>query len=875
MDRAISIATLTVLALALLVPACHRSGGGESFDVEGVAGVVDPGEPFLAAADGHVGSRTCGACHEEVFADWLTTFHNVSIRETDRPGATGDAVVGDADDNGVDDFRDGLDLAGDPDFAAFGANAPKLLYVANDPLPRKVRIGAVSYDVWRTIGGNGFWRQRYLTRVGASVFTLPVEYQEATDDWVPYEPEDWYDGGGNPRFATAAAAEQQIEASVAFDLGCAGCHSTGFDVEFDVAQGKYVSGYQELTVGCEACHGPGKAHADSGGDPRLIENPAYYRDGTEEGAERAALVCGRCHNRGRGGKPANGAHPTGYPWREGSSTFPVGAANFEDYFTTTSDPADYWRYKDNPLGFSPTPSNTADDTNIAGRAAELQYPDYQNGVHATSRQPYVVCFSCHDPHKRTRRHQIREELSLFGTDYESVSTDNNKLCLVCHHGFADFAGITDTDVQDITDASAPSSVVNAVVDHMRDKAAMPVGTADYDPTGTEVGRCLTCHMLFTSLSGAPGADAAGNLVGDIHNHTFQTIWPNVSELTEAETGGAGVTNSCSTCHPLHANDEVATIIEEWVSNPDGDSAFHPDTPRSFQNGVANPTRLGGVACVACHTTQGFLDIQVNGSSLHDKTSAADAEYRSEVIAEAIKRDHGITCNACHGKRPDGTFAGGGNPLRFSQPSLCGRCHNNQTVLFEDYVAEGEIVRHPQREMYAGLDGAEVPGKSYDNSAHTLLFFEDCTACHFRTGANRKHDFEPTIESCQTAGCHETLTTFNRTAGDNYDGDLTVEGIQDEIDGCVAILETAILGAPTSTGAVITFDGTYWLIDGAEGNTAALDATADAALLRAMFNHYWVRFDGSRGLHNPRYALQLIQNSYEELTQQSWPGVKRN
>ena len=49
---------------------------------------------------------------------------------------------------------------------------------------------------------------------------------------------------------------------------------------------------------------------------------------------------------------------------------------------------------------------------------------------------------------------------------------------------------------------------------------------------------------------------------------------------------------------------------------------------------------------------------------------------------------------------------------------------------------------------------------------------------------------------------------------------------------------------------------------------------DAALMRAMFNHYWVRFDASLGIHNTRYALNLLQNSYEELTGQIWPGAKR-
>ena len=82
------------------------------------------------------------------------------------------------------------------------------------------------------------------------------------------------------------------------------------------------------------------------------------------------------------------------------------------------------------------------------------------------------------------------------------------------------------------------------------------------------------------------------------------------------------------------------------------------------------------------------------------------------------------------------------------------------MLFEDYAEEGEIVRHPQREMLAGDAGGEVPGQSYANSTHTGFPGPDCTGCHY-TGTEKSHDFMPTIESCQA--CHGGLDTFDRTA----------------------------------------------------------------------------------------------------------------
>ncbi len=32
----------------------------------------------------------------------------------------------------------------------------------------------------------------------------------------------------------------------------------------------------------------------------------------------------------------------------------------------------------------------------------------------------------------------------------------------------------------------------------------------------------------------------------------------------------------------------------------------------------------------------------------------------------------------------------------------------------------------------------------------------------------------------------------------------------------------------------------------------------------MFNHYYVEFDASGGIHNTTYAVQLIHRSYEEI-----------
>jgi len=40
------------------------------------------------------------------------------------------------------------------------------------------------------------------------------------------------------------------------------------------------------------------------------------------------------------------------------------------------------------------------------------------------------------------------------------------------------------------------------------------------------------------------------------------------------------------------------------------------------------------------------------------------------------------------------------------------------------------------------------------------------------------------------------------------------------------------------------------------------------------DHNYVNFDASLGIHNTRYALQLIQKAYVALTGEAWPGAVR-
>jgi len=64
--------------------------------------------------------------------------------------------------------------------------------------------------------------------------------------------------------------------------GCFACHTTGYGQPGGFES--FEKTPELANAGCEVCHGPGRAHVDSGGDPGQIK------------ATLAMAECERCHN---------------------------------------------------------------------------------------------------------------------------------------------------------------------------------------------------------------------------------------------------------------------------------------------------------------------------------------------------------------------------------------------------------------------------------------------------------------------------------------------------------------------------------------------------------------------------------------------------
>ena len=887
------IARIGVLVLAgALLAGCGASGSREGQgNLPPV--LVQKGDPVLPAASGYIGSGTCGSCHPGIYAEWGNTLHNKPLKTVAEVGDV--AFVNDADANGVNDFKDGLDLAGNVNFSAYGANAPKLSFSGGTYF---ITIGAVRYEVQRVQGGNGYWKQRYQTRVGRSYYILPVQFNEVEKTYTVYNGANWYDGSNAPRFTAAygsGALVVQMDGlnngtdkkgtAVSWENRCAGCHQTGLAVQVDTASyggtpvKEVVSGYVELNIGCEACHGPGAEHAASH-DPADIFNPADLLAGGVDGVKRANEVCGSCHSRGTSvtlpgmslgmEAPAFLSGSTAIPFLPGNNLLndllSTGA-----YVTLTTTASNFW----GSVNFASADVNSKFPLYTASKSHHQQYMDIGQGPHAADKPSDVPCFGCHSPHSAANRHMIATTIKEGGvTKVTGTKEENDTLCLACHATLGDFSGITTADVQAVADGGSSSAVNTGILAHMVRRANMDV-PIDL-PNG--VGRCTACHMPETARSAAYTSsflDADGKQKGDIRSHTMKVVMPNTSvrDVTNTFFNTSATDNSvstsmpgaCSACHRTStAGSTVAGDYELYGWARSGHADYldagiggYGDRRNRNDNTVEQYNSTSNNACVPCHTGEGYVAALAGEAPTAHFIPPTEKNFLNcatchDSAAPAAKR---------HVRQIDNVvFPSGLSVTTGGNSKICYSCHAGRKSKANVDAAVpsggvynfGDVDPHllPAAAILYGPDaqgGYEYPGNSYFFVPfHAFL---SCTGCHMAAGPSGSwnlggHSLAMQAGSAlNTTGCiqcHGPVASFD-VHGNNRQG---------ELNSLLALLDTAL----AARGVVKTspFVSPYFT------------NITTAAELRAAYNYKFVYSDPGAYVHNWWYAAQLLYDSLDEL-----------
>jgi hypothetical protein len=900
---------MSFMTIAFLL-GCGASGNREGqIGTAGTAGIlVQKGDPVLASAGGYVGSERCAPCHPGIFAEWGGTLHNKPLKTVAEYGDA--AFVNDPDGHGITDFKSGLDLAGNANFSAFGANAPRLSFSGGKYF---MTIGAVRYEVQRVQGGNGYWKQRYQTRIGRSYYILPVQYNEVEKTYTVYNGTNWYDGSNLPRFTAVYGSDNlvlqfntlnngtdKMGTAVSWENRCAGCHQTGLDIVVDTANyggtsvAEVVSGYVELNIGCEACHGPGGNHAASRLASDIINPGSFTLVGTE-GVKRANEVCGSCHSRGSSitlpgmsvgmDAPALLSGNSAIPFRPGNNLLnDLGVAGAYVTLTTSA----FW----GSANFAASDVNSKFPLYNASKSHHQQWMDIQQGPHAADKPSDVPCWGCHSPHSAANKHMIATTVKEGGvTKITNAKNDDDTLCLACHNGAygGDFSSVSTADVQTVADGGSSTVVDTAIRSHMVNRANMDVPL----DLANGVGRCSACHMVKTARSAAFSSaylDADGKQKGDIHSHSLMILMPNTNVLDVTNTWfnksptdnsiRTSMPNSCSACHA--ASSTSSTIAGDyemygWARSGHADYlgtgiggygdrlSRTPSTAESY-NSTSN------TSCVPCHSEAGYV------------TSLSGGTQTARFISPENKNFLG--CYACHDSAASAsvrhvrqiasvTFPSGLSVSGAGNSMVCFKCHGGRAskATVDNAVPSGgnsfdHMLDLPAAAMLYGPSargGYEYTGKFYLNNAFHIGV--SCKGCHMAAGPSNNRNIGGhslkmasggalNTTACSNLSCHGAVSAF----------DVNGNGRQATVTSLLALLDAAL--ASSGVGKAIPFQSPYFT------------NITTAVQLRAAYNYEFVYNDPGAYVHNFRYAAELLYDSLDEMNDgvlngnASVPGINK-
>jgi hypothetical protein len=305
------------------------------------------------------------------------------------------------------------------------------------------------------------------------------------------------------------------------------------------------------------------------------------------------------------------------------------------------------------------------------------------------------------------------------------------------------------------------------------------------------------------------------------------------------TPGVSGNAACIYCHNL---DTKAEIEGEYMM-----SGHYAATTLS---------RATSASCAICHGNEGF-QIRLKGG--YDELP--------EDLSYATK----ISCSTCHDfhetlDQDTTSYEGLDFALRTTEPvdlfmyrtaglpqvevdfesnsNLCLQCHQARRS-WDGYAADiandsleqssTHFGPHPatQGNMLAGYGGFEVEGNVPYPTPMTTSHATGgaCIKCHMN---EQNHSWEPMLEGCNTADCHNGgVDTFD------FQGKQTeIANLLEELHG---LLETA------------------GLLD-AEGNQITGKYPAD--WVGALYNYSMVEEDHSHGIHNYGYSRALLQNAID-------------
>ena len=223
-----------------------------------------------------VGSKACLECHKIEYDLWLRSDHYLAMDTADDRSVLGDF-------NNAVLERDGLTHQFYRKDGGY--------YVLTDGPDGNMSEFEIKYTF-------GIWPlQQYLVEFpGGRLQTLALTWDTISKTW--YHMADAVYNGQSIDHTNWLHWTNQAQN---WNGMCADCHSTNLVKGYDPETGNYQTTWSEISVGCEACHGPSSGHLEWAALPPMAR-PADNNTGlvtrtSEINNEQYVDLCARCHAR--------------------------------------------------------------------------------------------------------------------------------------------------------------------------------------------------------------------------------------------------------------------------------------------------------------------------------------------------------------------------------------------------------------------------------------------------------------------------------------------------------------------------------------------------------------------------------------------------
>ncbi len=333
--------------------------------------------------------------------------------------------------------------------------------------------------------------------------------------------------------------------------------------------------------------------------------------------------------------------------------------------------------------------------------------------------------------------------------------------------------------------------------------------------------------------------------------------------TQPKTMDAGV---CGQCHnePWRHNKYA-----QWENSGHSEAVWSS----SFRTtGTPVGTNYNLNACVRCHDGQAFINF-TKGKSFDNSAAAGYGQIKQTMI----------TCQTCHephstslrtGPAGSDTLATGYNysSFNFGSGKTCVNCHKyrrgenryiTQTAMSSTwgphYAGATDIFLGQNGHTFGATLPSSIAHQNVENS---------CVGCHMSatpdtgTAARDKigqHSWTMSYTDPNTSitynnvtgcnACHAGITKFDQIkASYDYDKNGTLEAFITEVEGLKKKLAKML--PPIGLDSV---------------NRDMVKLSPDSTLYKkAFWNYLYVKYDGSHGVHNPKYVVSLLQTGIDAI-----------